>query len=103
MLNVTEAAIEQLTEMLDQADAGTSQGIRLVEDEGEVGLRVDEPRGGDQVISAGERPVLLLEAHLLAALDGATLDAVDMPDGKQLTLVRDDEPGDSAADRNGTH
>lgn len=102
MLNVTDAAIEQLTEMLDQADVDAAQGIRLIEDQGEVGLRVDAPQEGDQVVSTGERPVLLIEPRLSAALDGATLDATDMPEGKQLTLVSDDAGSNDATSRNGT-
>ena len=87
MLNVTEAAVEQLSQMLEHAEADGSQCVRLTQNHGELGLRVDVPQEGDQVVAADERPVLLIDAELWHALEGATLDAVDTSEGKQLTLV----------------
>ncbi|MEX2446697.1 MAG: hypothetical protein WD734_05090 [Dehalococcoidia bacterium] len=103
MLNVTPAAVEQLSEMLERTEAGDSQGIRLAENQGELGLRIDEPQEGDQVVAAGERTLLLIDPDLSSALDGATLDAVDMPEGPQLTLVGPEAAGDESPSANGSH
>lgn len=103
MLTVTKAAVEQLSEMLEQTDAASSQGIRLVHNDGQLGLQVDAPQQGDQIVADGERPVLLIEPNLSLALDGATLDAVEMSDGKQLTLVGADPGAEAVDSRNGAH
>lgn len=104
MLYVTDAAVDELRGMLEQTEAGNSQGMRLVHNEGELGLQLDSPQAGDQVIAKGERPVLLIEPNLSTALDGATLDAVDMPEGRQLTLHVADQPQGLGPDsRNGAH
>lgn len=81
MLSVTRAAAEQLSELLQQTDAQEQQGIRLVQNEGKLALLVDAPQQGDQVVEAGERPLLILDPALSEALDGVTLDAVETPTG----------------------
>ena len=109
MLNVTGAAIEQLNHMLDRTDGAESQGIRLIENGGELRLQLDTPQTGDQVVEAGDRPVLLVDPDLSNALDGATLDAVEGPGGdRQLTLKGpdagvDDVGADDAPPSNGAH
>jgi Fe-S cluster assembly iron-binding protein IscA len=103
MLNVTDAAVEQLSEMLEHTEADGAQCVRLVANQGELELQVDTPREGDQVVAADERPVLLVDADLWSALDGATLDAVDTSEGKQLTLIGASSGGRGADLQNGAH
>ncbi|MEX2374043.1 MAG: hypothetical protein WD942_00435 [Dehalococcoidia bacterium] len=103
MLQVTEAAVEQLNELLENADAGESQGIRLVQNEAGVALQIDLPQEGDQVVAAGDRPVLLIGPELSTALDGATLDTVETPEGNQLKLVDVAPPGADGPSKNGAH
>lgn len=104
MLNVTGAAIEQLNDILDRTNGTESQGIRLIENGGELRLQLDTPQTGDQVVAAGDRPVLLVDPDLSSALDGATLDAVVGPGGdRQLTLKGAEADADDAPPPNGTH
>lgn len=93
MLSVTDAAVKELSDILDQTNASSDQCIRLVQNEDALALQMGEQRAGDQVISGEERPVLLIDSDLSQALEGATLDAVETDEGKQLMLVGT-EPGD---------
>ena len=88
MLEVTELAVEHLAEMLDGVDSAEHDALRLV-DQGDHTLTVtlDEGHPGDQVVSHHQRPVLFIESALSEALDGATLDTMDGPDGSKLTII----------------
>jgi len=99
MLKVTDAAVEQLNAMLENANTEQSQGIRLIESESGLGLQIDMPQPGDQIVGGEERPVLIVAPDLSDALDGALLDTVSTPDGNQFKLVgaAEDPP------QNGTH
>jgi hypothetical protein len=88
MLSVTQSAVNQLTGMLEATESAENECLRLTDQgEGRLGLTVDGMHDGDQVIAAGVRPVLFIEPALSDALDGATLDTVDGPEGAQLTLI----------------
>jgi Fe-S cluster assembly iron-binding protein IscA len=87
MLSVTDAAVKELSGLLDQTEAASSQCIRLIQQDDALALQVDEPQEGDQVVADDDRPVLLVDADLASALQGATLDAVDTQDGTQLMIV----------------
>lgn len=87
MINVTEKATEVLASSLQESEASEEQGLRLARTpQGEFGLAVDEERQGDQVVKQGDRPVLFVDSDVSSDLDGATLDAVDSPEGVRLTL-----------------
>jgi len=91
MLNVSQQAVDVLAETLENSDAGDQQGLRLARTPaGEYGLAVDEQREGDQVVRREDRPVLLVDQEVSASLDGATLEVVELPEGRRLTL-RDPE------------
>jgi Fe-S cluster assembly iron-binding protein IscA len=89
MLSVTQSAVQQLAEMLEEAESDEDEGLRLMDQgEGRLTLAVDETHEGDQVVGNGTRAVLFIDPELSDALDGTTLDTVDGPDGTQLTLIR---------------
>lgn len=94
MLNVTDAALEALVMTLDANEIPQDKGLRLGRSPyGDLGLEVDEPRDGDQVLMQGDRAVLFLDSEVSEILSGATLDVIQEPDGARLTLRM---PGDAA-------
>lgn len=86
MLIVTEKALDALTTVLDVNETGPEEALRLTPSAGGFGLVVDEQHEGDQVVSQGERAVLLVEQRISDTLGGAVLDVVESPEGPQLTL-----------------
>lgn len=101
MLSVTNAAVKELSGLLEQTEAERSQCIRLIQQDDALALQVDEPQEGDQIVSDSDRPVLLVDANLASALEGSTLDAVDTQDGPQLMLVGNEAGGADPAANNG--
>lgn len=101
MLSVTDAAVQELSDLLQQTDSAESQCVRLIQTDDALGLRLDTPQEGDQVVSDEDRPVLLVEPALAEALEGATLDAVDTQDGRQLMLVGNESESPGADSQNG--
>ncbi len=53
-----------------------------------LGLMLDEPGDGDEVIQHERRNILILDRVVSQKLDGLTLDLVKTPDGERLTLRR---------------
>lgn len=101
MITVTEKARDLLYDVLQQAEqqAGIDEqedvAIRLAPTEqpgdGEaaqmqLGLGLDRPQDGDQVVEHNGKTVLLVDSSTGNMLDGVTLDAVDTPEGRQLTI-----------------
>lgn len=92
MLNVTEGAVDVLSQILDENQIEEEQGLRLAQgNPGEFGLAVDGERDADQVVRKGLRPVLFVGEDVSTALDGATLDVMRGPEGVGLTLRMPDE------------
>jgi Fe-S cluster assembly iron-binding protein IscA len=46
----------------------------------------DKAQDGDQVVKYEDRDILAVEPEISSALDNATIDAVDTPEGLQLAL-----------------
>lgn len=86
MLNVTEKAAGALLESLEASRSEESQLLRLTRMAEGLGLALDEERAGDQVVEHQDRKVLVIEQDISQSLDGATLDAVDTPEGTRLVL-----------------
>lgn len=92
MLKVTEKVVDVLARSLDASEASDEQGLRLARTpEGEFGLAIDEEREGDQVVKQEERPILFVDQDVASALDGATLDVAESPEGTRLTLRMPEE------------
>jgi len=84
MLNVTDAAAEQLDIMLAEAPEGAA--IRFAANGNQLEPRLDNPREGDTTYKHGERVVLLVEPPMAEALKNGVLDVQTGEEGKQLTL-----------------
>jgi Fe-S cluster assembly iron-binding protein IscA len=75
MLQVTERAASALQEVLAINNAPPKRGVRLVRtDEGRLGMTIDRPREGDQVVQRNDTPVLIVDRQVAASLSGAVLD-----------------------------
>lgn len=93
MLAVTDSAKDVLGQILANSDPAQEQALRLTRnDRDEFGLALDEERAGDQVISNGDQPVLLVDNGLASELQGVMLDASQMPDGPSLRMVHSEPP-----------
>lgn len=92
MITVTDKAVDALAKSLDSSEASDEQSLRLARNqEGEFGLTIDEERSGDQAVKQSEKTILVIDENVSTALDGATLDVVDLPEGQRLTLKMGDE------------
>lgn len=86
MLTVTERAAERLRESIEATDIAEDQTLRLVQTDAGLELAIDEEREGDQVVQSAGRTVLVIDPEVGALVDGATLDAVEGPQGARLVL-----------------
>ena len=86
MLNVTDKATAALRATLNESADDEQHCLRMEQSREGLALRIDERREGDQVVSDAGGDVLVVEPTISDALDGATLDAEDSPDGTRLIL-----------------
>jgi len=86
MLTVTEKAAVTLRDTLDAESDEEAHVLRLAASAQGFGLTMDEERDGDQVVTHDERKVLVIAHDVVQALDGATVDAVDTPEGQRLVI-----------------
>jgi len=95
MLNVSEGALKVIDETLRANNVEEGRALRLAQGPGgQFGLQVDAPAEDDQVVTAGDKPVLVVDRRIADHLDGALLDAVDSGEGVRLTLRL---PGDESS------
>lgn len=95
MLQVTDKALDAMAQTLDAKAAEDDQALRLgLTDTGQLGLALDNRRAGDEVVSKGERPVLLVEPEVSEHVNGAVLDVADTPGGAQLTISMPEQAPD---------
>jgi Fe-S cluster assembly iron-binding protein IscA len=85
MITVTERAATALEELLSSSNAQPGQGVKLIpSDGGQVGMTIDAPSEGDEVVSRGDAPLLIVDSDIADALDGARIDCdTSMVDGQQ--------------------
>jgi Fe-S cluster assembly iron-binding protein IscA len=96
VLSVTLAAKLELDDLLDQVlglESVEGASFRLVagptDDDGAVAsleLQLDRPRDGDEVVEHRGRGVLVVDDASSDFLSGLTLDVVETPEGRALTL-----------------
>ena len=95
MVTITEGARRALKESLAQHAEHATQVMRLrANARGVVGLTLDVPRPGDEIIEYDGVPVLLIGPELQVGLEGGTIDVKDTPDGPSLNIrlaEREDE------------
>ena len=95
MLHVTPAARIELHGMLARTLAriphsdppGPDLGLRLVAEGSQIGLALDVPREGDEILHQDGRSVLILDSSVSERVGNRTLDVVETPRGTQLALI----------------
>ena len=76
MVFLTDRAADRLEEMLDANHAGPAEGVRVVPiAPGRIGLIVDVPHEGDEVIERDEQPLLIVDSTLVEVLQAAEIDS----------------------------
>jgi Fe-S cluster assembly iron-binding protein IscA len=74
-------------------EAQPSPALRLVIQNSQAALALDQPRDGDQVIEHDGKPLLLVDPEIAQALADITIDVQETPEGGRLTLTRSDSNG----------
>lgn len=87
MLNVTDAAVRHLAEILRNTDAPDEAAIRFVLEGRTITPKLDHERAGDATYEYAGSTVLLLAEDIVAELGGRTLDVQDAENGPQLILL----------------
>jgi hypothetical protein len=94
MLQVTPEAKGELHGMLmrlfaERPDSDTPDlGFRLVAEGSQIGLALDTPREGDEIVDQDGHSVLMLDSLTSELVENLTLDVVETPDGARLELLR---------------
>jgi Fe-S cluster assembly iron-binding protein IscA len=86
MLAVSEKAAAALHETLDQNSTGDGDILRIAQTEQGLALAIGKEHDGDQVVAHDHTNILAIEPDLADALDGATLDLADTPEGPRLVF-----------------
>ncbi len=93
MLQVTPEARIELHGMLmriltERPDSNPPDlGFRLVAEGSQIGLALDAPREGDEIVNQDGRSVLMLDSPTSELVENLTLDVVETPDGTRLELL----------------
>lgn len=78
MINVTERAASGIEELLSTEQAAPGQGVKIVPNgSGGIGLMIDAPADGDEVVRKGEDPLVIVDSAIASQLDGVVLDVAD--------------------------
>ena len=84
---------EALADQPDLREAQPSPALRLVIQDSQAALALDQERAGDQVIEHDGNPVLLVDPEIGQVLADVTIDVQETPSGNRLTLSRGTENG----------
>lgn len=75
MVTVTERAAAELLELLEANNVPPGQGVKLVPSGmGQIGMTIDTPAEGDEVIRRGDEPLLIVDSRLTGELEGVEID-----------------------------
>ncbi len=78
MVRVTEQAATAIQDLLADNAAPPDAGIRLSANAGgNVGMGIDTPRPGDEVITRDETPLLIMDSSLSAKITDMVIDVRD--------------------------
>jgi Fe-S cluster assembly iron-binding protein IscA len=86
MLNVSQKAAAALHETLDQNQSDDDEVLRIAQTEQGLALAIGREHEGDQIVDHEDRHILAIDQSLSDALDGATLDLADTPEGPRLVF-----------------
>lgn len=87
MLKVTKAALDRLSEKLENKKASEEAALRFTRKPGGWRLQVDEPDPTDNAFTRGGRKILVLDNEVSQSLSNKTLDVRETGDGPRLTLL----------------
>jgi hypothetical protein len=86
MIMVTERAALALEAILAESHAESEQGVKLFPKGGdEIGMTIDTPSDGDEVIRRADGPLLIVDQALSLPLDGAQFDCEESLNGQAPT------------------
>lgn len=86
MITLTERAASALEALLAESNAEAGQGVKLFPKGGdEIGMTIDAPGDGDEVIRRADAPLLIVDQALTRPLDGAQFDCEDPLNGQAPT------------------
>jgi Fe-S cluster assembly iron-binding protein IscA len=89
MIVVTDDAKKELKKMLTENAQDPNGVLRLTANEqGQLGLVMDNMMDGDKVIEFEGSTVLVVEDHFASHLEGVSLEVEDSPEGPMLTLMQ---------------
>lgn len=89
MITVTERAAAGLEEMLRVNNAAPGQGVKLVPTGiGSIGMTIDTPGEGDEVISTGAEATLIVDSRVAEDLDGVIDCEVQVIEGEAQTTFK---------------
>ncbi len=92
MLEVRDDALAMMATMLNESGVGDGQMLRLsANEQGTLGLSIDQAGVGDRVVSHEDRPVLVVDHSIDDQLDGTVLSVAD--EGQSQLML---QPKDSA-------
>jgi Fe-S cluster assembly iron-binding protein IscA len=86
MLNVSQKAAAALHETLEQNQSDDDEVLRIAQTEQGLALAIGREHEGDQIVDHEDRHILAIDQSLSDALDGATLDLADTPEGPRLVF-----------------
>ena len=87
MIEVTDGARKELKKILTENAQEPNVVLRLTANEqGQLGLVMDNVAEGDKVIEYEGTPVLVIEDHFASHLEGVSLETEDTPEGPELML-----------------
>lgn len=86
MFELTDAAREYLSKLLDQAEAPEGFAARVIHEEEGLTLSIDQPQAGDERFEHDGRTVLVLDPQVAETLDGQMLDVEQAEEGPRLTV-----------------
>jgi hypothetical protein len=85
VLAVTNAAAARLHEMAQGGPEGKT--LRLEKEGAQLEFKWDAKKPGDQIVSHGDRTVLIYDEHIAGLLRGKTLDVKQTEKGPALMLA----------------
>jgi Fe-S cluster assembly iron-binding protein IscA len=89
-VSVTEAAAEQLHNILLENQTTEETTLRLVpQPGGRLGIALDQQGAEDESIEAAGETVLVVAPDVAAMLDGSVIDVLETAQGPKLTITID--------------
>ena len=86
MLNASDAACAYISELLTSSEAPDESAVRIVIEENQLSMKLDEEKPGDETILHEGKTILLVDAEISQVLDGKTLEFEDTEEGLKLTV-----------------